>query len=366
MHTPKPSRRQALTALGALPAFAGTGASQPKQAFAAHEHAIPIKGKAGPGMEPLDAAVTGILERHGVPGATLAIAKGGRLLYAKGFGWADTTTGTVVEPDTLFNLASLSKPLTAVAILKLAEQGKLKLDDNAFGLIPHVKPPKGTKVDARLQNITLRHCLYHAAGWDRSKTGDPVNWQPQICRFLKVPPPLTPAQFLSFMMTETLDFDPGTNAEYSNVGFILLGEVIATVAKQPYEKYVRDNVLTPVGIKTARVSPNSPKYAARAAHRHLAGTMQSLPPLQFPMIDASGGWIASAVDMLRFLTNLDGSRGECVLSAKSRAMMLEAPPAPVKPHETGTHWGLGWDSVYLNGKEFGYIKQGSYRASAPA
>src|SRR4051794_2260199 len=93
---------------------------------------VPVSGKAGPGLEPLDRAMVAMLQRHGIPGGALAIAKDGRLVYARGFGWADLATGELVSPLPLFGLASLSKPITALAILKLLEDGKLTLDEPAF------------------------------------------------------------------------------------------------------------------------------------------------------------------------------------------------------------------------------------------
>jgi hypothetical protein len=97
------------------------------------------------------------------------------------------------------------------------------------------------------------------------------------------------------------------------------------------------------------------------SHRHLAGTLTTLPPMRLPMVDATGGWSASVVDMVRFLTNLDGSRGKPVLSDKSRRLMLEPPPRPLKPRPNGTYFGLGWDSVLKKDKGFTYAKDGSYQ-----
>jgi CubicO group peptidase (beta-lactamase class C family) len=78
-------------------------------------------------------------------------------------------------------------------------------------------------------------------------------------------------------------------------------------------------------------------------------------------VDAAGGWSASVVDMARFLTNLDGSRGEPVLNEKTRKLMLESPPRPIKPRPNGTYFGLGWDAVLVNGKGSTYFKDGSYQ-----
>lgn len=356
----KPTRRTALAAIGSLPVAANFAPAQPAQPppFVPHVNQIPVRGKAGPGLEPLDNSVIEIMERHGIPGAALAIAKDGRLVYARSFGWANTGSGSIAQPETMFGLASLSKSITAVAALKLVEDGKLGLDDKVFDRIKHIKPPAKAKVDPRLAGITVRQCLNHTGGWDRTKSGDPVCWEPQICRAMKIAPPVLPQTFVSFMMGVPLDFDPGTDAKYSNVGYIVMGEVIAAVSGKRYWDFVAERVFKPMGLESARLQPRDGVYPARTAHRHLAGTLTPLPSLRLPMIEAAGGWIASAVDVARYLTNLDGSRGDCILSEKSRESMLAPPPAPLKPRADGTYFGLGWDTVAVQGKSFGYFKDG--------
>src|SRR5262245_23660917 len=137
----QPTRRAALAALGGLPVAANLASAQPAP-FHHYEKEIPIRGKAGPGLEPFDAAMIKIMERHGIPGAALTITKAGKLVLAKGYGWADMGTGAVVEPDMLFGLASLTKAITATATLKLVEQGKLTLDDKVFDHLKHIRPPR--------------------------------------------------------------------------------------------------------------------------------------------------------------------------------------------------------------------------------
>ena len=95
--------------------------------------------------------------------------------------------------------------------------------------------------------------------------------------------------------------------------------------------------------------------------RCLAGTLIALPAMLLPMLNATGGWTASVVDLARFLTNLDVSRGKPVLTEKSWQMMVAPPPRPLKPRPDGTYFGLGWDSVLWNEKAFGYFKDGSYQ-----
>jgi CubicO group peptidase (beta-lactamase class C family) len=370
LHRRKITRRAALTGLGGLAAAAQTGVfpsidsapeARGQDTAPPPGAAIPIRGKAGPGLEPFDAAMLSVMDRHGVPGAALALAKDGKLVLAKGFGWSDISRNEAVQPNTLFSLASLSKSFTAVGVLKLVEQGKLSLDDAVFDILKHIKAPRGARIDPRLGDVTVRQCLNHSGGWDRAVRGDPVNWEPQICRAYKVRPPLSPTQFLSFAMSLPLDFKPGTDNKYSNVGYIALGEVVARVSGQPYETFVRQKVLKPMGITQAALHPGTGRYMAKEAIRYLAGTLLSLPAMRLPMVDATGGWTASVVDMVRFLTNLDGSRGESVLSGKTRKLMIEPPREPLKPRPDGTWFGLGWDSVIVKGKEFGFFKEGSYQ-----
>jgi N-acyl-D-amino-acid deacylase len=361
------TRRAGLTrraALAGLAGFSGLAAPLGAEAQAPPQPppdgALPTRGKAGPGLELFDAAMLKIMDRHGIPGAALSIAKDGRLVLAKGYGWANVAAGAAAEPDTLFGLASLSKSFTAVAVLKLVEQGKLGLDDRVLNFID-VKLPRGAREDPLLGQVTVRQCLNHSGGWDRAVSGDPLNWEPQICRAYRERPPLSPRQLISFIRTLPLNFKPGTEQKYSNVGYVLLGEVIARVSGQAYEAFIGEQVLRPMGVRRAGLHAFDGKYVAGEALRYLAGTLIALPAMLLPMVSAAGGWNGSVVDLARFLTNLDGSRGEPVLAERTRKLMLESPPSPLKPRANGTYFGLGWDSVIVNDKGFGYFKDGSYQ-----
>jgi N-acyl-D-amino-acid deacylase len=321
--------------------------------------AFPVTGKAGPGMELLDQAVILMLERHGVPGATLAIAKDGKLIYAKGFGFENVTAKVPMQVNTLLGVASLSKPITALAILKLIEEGKLKLDDPAFALLAHIRPPAWARVDPRLRFITIRQLLNHTGGWNRSISGDPSNWGPMIARKLGVPEPITPEQFVTFIYSMRLDFNPGTEARYSNIGYIILGQIVEKVSGQSYDEYVRKNVLEPIGITRARVHKMQAKYFPGEGARYLAGTGISLPPLQLPMVESAGGWSASAIDMVKVLAALDGSRGK-ILREETYRLMTSPPPAPLKPRENGSYVGLGFEVVLPLTKGFSYAQDGSF------
>jgi N-acyl-D-amino-acid deacylase len=325
------------------------------------EAGIPAAGKLGPGLEPLDRAVVAMMRRHGIPGAALAVARDGKLVLARGYGWADLASREPVQPDTRFGVASLSKAFTAVAVLKLVEEGKLRLDDKAFVLLKDIRPFPGARVDPRLYRITVRQLLNHSGGWDTKASGDPVNWTTQVQLKRGDRTPVSAAHLIAFTMGVPLDFDPGTDSKYSNFGYIVLGEVIAKASGQPYEKYVRERVLAPMGVRNASLHPLGGRYFRDEARRYLAGTDTELPAWQQKYSDAAGGWSASAVDLALFLTALDGSRGKPALAEKTFRAMVEPPPAPLKPRPNGTHVGLGWDSVALSEpKGFGYYKDGSW------
>jgi N-acyl-D-amino-acid deacylase len=339
---------------GALPPSMAAASAWPDARY-------PVTGKAGPGLEALDAAVLALMKRHGIPGASLAIAKAGKLVYAKGFGWADLAAGTPADPRTVFSLASLSKPITALAILLLVDQGRLDLDDRVFAILRHIRPPAGARVNPALGKITIRQLLNHSGGWDRAKSGEPTNWGPQIARALRVPLPLTDEQFISFMMTQRLDFEPGTQYHYSNVGYILLGRVVEKVSGQPYEQFVQQRVLGPVGVKNAFLNLGGrASYGPGEAHCYLAGTNVQLPPMNLPLVHAAGGWCAPSVSLVRFLTAVDGSRVRPMLTEKTFLQMLAPPRQPFKGRTDGYYNALGWPKALMRDRAFTYVHDGQY------
>ncbi|MCC2667636.1 MAG: beta-lactamase, partial [Armatimonadetes bacterium] len=205
-------------------------------------------------MKSFDREMEAFMQTRGVPGGALAVVKDGRLVYAKGYGWADRDRQEKVQADSLFRIASISKPVTAVAVLKLVEQGKLRLSDRAFDLV-RLAPvlPAGKTQDRRLAGITIRQLLEHSGGWDRDKSFDPMFRPTLIAETVGAPAPAGPEAVIRYMLGQPLDFDPGTRFAYSNFGYCVLGRVIEKVSGMPYEEYVRKNVLAPAKITTMRI-----------------------------------------------------------------------------------------------------------------
>lgn len=131
----------------------------------------------------VDAWMQEFMQSKKIPGGSLAIAIDGEIKLARGYGYADREQESPVQPDSLFRIASISKPITAVAVLKLVDVGKLKLDDKIVELLklsPHPGPlPQGAResrgdYDPWWNEVTLHHLLTHTGGWDRNRSGDPM------------------------------------------------------------------------------------------------------------------------------------------------------------------------------------------------
>lgn len=303
-----------------------------------------------PSLASFDQAMAQFIAARGMPGGALAVVKDGRLVHARGYGWADKEKKTSVEPTSLYRIASISKPITGVAVLKLVEQGRLKLDDRAFDLIPQ-KPLPGAKPDPRLRGITIRQCLQHTGGWDRDKSYDPMFRPKLIAEAVGETAPASASAVIRYMMGQPLDFDPGTRYAYSNFGYCVLGRVIEQLTGKSYEQFVKDAVLTPAGIKGMRLgrsvesgrAPNEVRYympEAETADSVFPGLPAKVPwpygAFNLEAMDAHGGWLASAVDLARFAAALHDPAKCPLLKPEPWRELHAPPPASVAPNTEGS------------------------------
>src|SRR5215204_3877394 len=291
------------------------------------QQAIPISGAAVPGMGSYDKAIADFMRTYGIPGGAVAVLREGKLIYARGFGYADVENGSVVQPDALFRIASVSKPITSAAIMTLVAEGKLALDDRVAPFIAHLTPAPEATVDPRWEQITIRHLLNHTGGWDRTKPNggfDPMDRPLIAAAAVNAPAPASAETIIRYMKGMPLDFDPGTKHVYSNFGYAILGRVIERVSGMRYEDYVRARVLQPVGANRTRSGKSRMNGALPDEVRYyVAGMGLNAPmvPSVFPgegavplnyggyhleAMDASGAWVSSTVDLLRFVTGVDG------------------------------------------------------------
>ena len=309
-----------------------------------------------------DPAIERFMKERGTPGGALAVVKDRRLVYARGYGWADREQQVPATPQSLFRIASLSKPFTAVAVLKLVEERKLQLDAKVFTLLDlDSQIPSGRTLDARWKAITLRQLLHHTAGWDRDQSGDPMFKPIKIPRDLGEPGPASAAQVIRWMLGQPLDTDPGAHYAYSNFGYCLLGRVIEKATGQPYEKHLQQHILSPAGIKRMRIGASLEAGRADSEVRYYTKNDDQTwsvfhdAPVKVPYpyggfhleaMDAHGGWIASAVDLVRFAAALDPVAHSPLLKPEASALLYEAPAAPVSRDAEGklkdSWYGSGW------------------------
>jgi len=308
--------------------------------------------------ESLQRVIPALMTKWNVPGGAVALARNGSVVLSKAYGLADKTGNVPVTTSSLFRLASLSKPITAAAVLKLHEAGLLELDARAFDILNDVEPPPGSTVDPRLAGVTVLDLLRHSGGWDRAVNFDPMFRSREIAAALGVPTPADAAAIIRYMMGQPLDFDPGARYAYSNFGYCLLARIIEKITGQGYETYVMDTVLTPAGATGMRLGRSLAVDRAdgEVAYYDYAGAPQAVSVFSEGMayvpwhyggfaiepMDAHGGWLASAADLLDFLLAVDGrATPPDILQAATTGLMVARPPL-AEYQGSATYYALGW------------------------
>jgi len=356
---PHANRRHFLGQLGAALAAGGLGAWSADECLAADR--VPSSGRSLPGLAAFDQVMQEFFEANHPLGASLAVAYRGRLVYAKGFGHGDLAGEQPVQPTSLFRIASLSKPITATAVMKLVQTGKVQLDQPIVPLLKldFLEEDPQSWADPRLAEVTVRHCLQHTGGFDLNKSGDPFSMSHQIRAALGVDFPLSKDDLLRFTLTRKLDFDPGSQYAYANIGYLLLGQLIEQLSGQTYEQYVQDEILHPLGIRRMRLARTRKEDAAEGEvqYRDAKGRtganvlgLESDKPVPFPYgierienISAAGGWLASAVEVTRFASGLFFPQRRPVLAKETLTEMFAKPRiSGPSPDWNGAYYASGW------------------------
>ncbi len=289
------------------------------------------------GIEAMDKTIENFMQRYKIKGASVAVTKDGRLVYAKGFGYADEEKGEKVEPGHIFRIASVSKLVTAVAIMHLVEEGKIDLESKVFGPNGILKDSvyRGYK-DKRIEDITVHHLLIHKAGWSRYY-GDPMFMPHVVARRMGVELPVRTEDVIRFTLTRKLNYTPGTRYSYSNVGYAILGKVIEEVTGMEYEDYVSFAILLPLGIHDMQIgkgyysdrAENEVKYYEATGSREVLAfdSNESYAPRVYggndiELLGAAGGWLASPVELLKLTAAIDGfnTSPDLLMSETIRAM----------------------------------------------
>lgn len=329
-------------------------AAQPRTSRTAVSPAGVVQtGRFVPGMASYDRIIGQLMRDHDIPGAAVAVMNHGRLVYARGFGMADREAGVPVQPDSLFRIASISKPITAAAVLKLVEDGQLDLDAHVFrDVLAHIEPNPPS--DRRMNRITVRDLLRHSGGFDRDRSGDFSWMHREVARKLRKSALLDCVDVIAYAKIRRLDFSPGKRHAYSNVGYCALGRVIEQVSGMPYEDFVRRTVLIPAGAKRMRIADPFLRgrlkdevkyydYPRAKKTRSLEPAVRSRVPWPYngflSNMDAHGGWAASAIDLLRFVAAVDGRDNDDILDDETIGLMVSRPPYG---KDSDWWYGLGW------------------------
>lgn len=291
----------------------------------------------------VDQQVEAFLTMYSIPGASIAVSRNGKLVYQKGYGFADSDANEKVNINHRFRLASISKTYTGVAILKLAEAGLLSINDKVFGPGALLGTQYGTQpYSSKLLAVTVKQLLHNTAGgWGAASGGDPIDLNPAMDN----------ETFLSWILdNKPLVNTPGTKYDYSNMGFFILGRIIEKVSGNSYSEYLKQNILHPLndhvtdtaGAKLSHRKQNEVKYYGQGADA------QYVYSIALKRRDADGGLMTSAKGLLQLVTAIDGSatRPDILNASSLAAMTTPSGPAPLSPN-----YGLGigvWGNIWYN------------------
>lgn len=278
---------RAATPQGAV-AGAGAPSSVPPAAFTDAAR----RQKLATAFPRIDALVADFAKRTNQPGAVLGVVIDGELVHVATHGVQDLESKRPVTADSVFRIASMSKSFTAMAILRLRDEGKLSLDDPAERYLPELRALAPATADAPA--ITIRHLLTHSAGfpednpWGDRQLAQSDAWMGEALR-----------AGLPFSTT------PGTAFEYSNYGFAMLGRIVQQVAGKPYAQYMREAIFAPLGMAaTTFEAGDVPEDRLVQGYRIVDGEHQAEDLLPHGAFGAMGGLWTSANDLARYVAFL--------------------------------------------------------------
>jgi CubicO group peptidase (beta-lactamase class C family) len=271
-----------------------------------------------------------------IAGAAIAVVKDGELFFAKGYGYADLENGIPVDPEqTIFRMGSVGKTFTWTAVMQLVEQGKLDLDADIQGYLDFRIP------DTYPQPITVKHLMTHTSGFEdlglESVVSDASDLEPAR------------EWLISHMAARVCP--PGDSAGYSNYNAMLAGYIVARVSGQPYEQYIQEHILDPLGMahSTAQspIPPDLRTYAS-VGYTYVDGTFQAFPDYTAqPALVPSGAHQASVTDMARFMiAHLENGRysdeniAEARILKESTARQMLSTLYTPDPRLLGTAYGI--------------------------
>ncbi len=297
--------------------------------------------------EAFQKAFDAYVKSDGVVGASYIALDRGHVIGQHSLGLADRERNQAVDGNTIFHWASITKTLTAVAVMQLRDRGRLSLDDPIVKYVPELR--RVHSENGAIERVTLRHLLSHTSGFQTPTwpyRDDSKPWQPFE--------PTEWSQLVAMMPYQELSFAPGTRFQYSNPGFIYLARVIEALTGDPYEDYVQKNILTPLGMDRSYFNISPYRLAIDRSNNYTvytdaAGQHATPNGREFDtgITTPNGGLNAPLADMARwvaFLAAPDSSpSGAVILDRRSLAEMWR-PVAPIErePAVGKTFMGLSF------------------------
>ncbi|HTB25795.1 MAG TPA: serine hydrolase domain-containing protein [Puia sp.] len=281
---------------------------------------------------PIENKIDGLLTKQfnpSQPGCEVLVAKHSEIIYKKAFGSANLELNVELKPDMVFNLASITKQFTAVAILQLVEQGKISLHDSLQKFIPDF-PSKG-------YTITLENLLTHTSGIRDYMQIDYPNSNMERLDY-------RPKQLIDSFKNYALEFEPGTKFSYSNSGYYLLGYIIEKVSSKRYQDYMQDNILKPLGLIHTYFDSAGIIIPERVNGYQKDDTVYKNEDYWSPTIEyAAGGLISNVDDLFKWQKGLYSYQ---ILKKES---LLKAFTSYQLKDGTPTGYGYGWFLKTSNG-----------------
>ncbi len=276
----------------------------------------------------VDSVANAAITERRVAGVSVAVARKGRIVLAKGYGFADLENDVPATAETVFRIGSITKQFTAAAIMRLMEQGKLSLDDTLQHFLPNV-PTQGNRV-------TVRHLLNHTSGI-RSYTSLGPKWQ-RVVRL-----DLAPDSLVTLFADEPFDFKPGDAYRYNNSGYFLLGMIIEKLSGKRYGQFLQDEFFTPLGLKSTVYCDQAPliKRRAQGYTPRPGAPFVNAEPLSMTQPYAAGSLCSTVTDLVAWTLALSSGK---VVSPASYALMTT--PGTLNDGKPITYgFGLGMGTV---------------------
>ncbi|MGD2118911.1 MAG: serine hydrolase domain-containing protein [Chromatiales bacterium] len=300
-----------------------------KSSYIIHEDARHIR-------ESLKPVIAAAQEKFRIPGISLILVRDNEILWSEGFGYADKASRAKATPDTVFRAGSLAKPFTALAVMQLAEQKAIDIDQPLFSYLPGFSIK--SRFDSTAQPITLRNILCHHSGLPTDFNKG--MWSESDFR-----------EVATRLSDEYVAYPPNLVFSYSNIGYTLLGHMVETVSQQVFSDYMQENIFQPLGMQNSGIAPKLNQLPHCATGYSDGKAMPALPIRDIPAF----GLYTNANDlghfMRRFLTQGQADAA-FVLSTETLEEMLE-PQNQHIPLDMNIINGLGWfieeDSVIEGG-----------------